>query len=153
MLRLHASSVAFNGQAILLLGPSGSGKSDLALRLIAAGGQLVADDVALVEAQPGGGLQVHAPPQTAGLIEVRGLGILRLPFAADAHLRLLIRLASPGEPIDRLPHRREETLEGVTLPMVTLAPFEGSSVAKAQFALSAAVDPGLCHTGALEKPE
>jgi serine kinase of HPr protein (carbohydrate metabolism regulator) len=153
MLRLHASCVALEGWAILLLGPSGSGKSDLALRLIAAGAQLVADDVTLLEARPGDLLEAQAPPHMAGLIEARGLGILRLPFLAAAPVRLILRLAGPDEQIERLPHRREETLEGVTLPVVTLAPFEGSAVAKAQFALSAALDPGLCHTGALEKPE
>ncbi|WP_445680061.1 HPr kinase/phosphorylase [Radicibacter daui] len=153
MLRLHASCVALESQAILLLGPSGSGKSDLALRLIAAGAGLVADDVTVVEAVGDGTLAAFAPPQTAGLIEARGLGILRLPECGRATVRLILRLAAPGEQIERLPHRREETLEGVALPVVTLAPFEGSAVAKAQFALQAALDPGLCHTGALEKPE
>ena len=76
---LHATAISINGQAVLLIGPPGSGKSDLALRLIDRGALLIADDqVALTEVD--GVLHASAPAATAGLIEVRGLGI-----AAVAH--------------------------------------------------------------------
>ena len=74
---LHATAVAIDGRAVLLRGPSGSGKSDLALRLIDAGARLVADDQSELSRR-GDVLMVRAPATIAGLIEVRGLGILRL---------------------------------------------------------------------------
>ena len=74
---LHATAVAIDGQAVLLDGPPGSGKSDLALRLIDAGGRLVADDQSELS-RCGDVLMVSAPAPIAGLIEARGLGILRL---------------------------------------------------------------------------
>lgn len=81
---------------MLVIGPPGSGKSDLIMRLLGRGFVLVADDQ--VEVSPNGVLS--APPALAGLLEVRGLGILRLAHAEHARLALVVRL---GEPADRLP--------------------------------------------------
>src|SRR6516162_9304950 len=80
-MQIHASCAARDGAGVLLLGPPGSGKSDLALRLLDCGFMLVADDRVEVE----GGV-ARPPPALAGLLEVRGLGILRLPYLQSARL-------------------------------------------------------------------
>src|SRR3954454_10030977 len=97
----HAAAVAIDGRAVLLRGPSGSGKSDLALRLIEAGARLVADDQSEVWRQ-GDALLVRAPSTIAGLIEVRGLGILRLDALAEAPVGLVADLMA-ADRIERLP--------------------------------------------------
>jgi HPr kinase/phosphorylase len=93
--RLHGSCVSKNGQAVLLLGPPGAGKSDLVLRLLARGFDLVADD----QVDIAGGI-ASAPRELAGLLEARGLGIVRLPFRAQATLALIIELDGRA---DRMP--------------------------------------------------
>ncbi len=79
-LLVHATAVAIEGEAVLLRGPSGSGKSDLALRLIDGGAQLVADDQTLLR-RAGGRVLASAPPAIAGLLEVRGVGVVRVEAA------------------------------------------------------------------------
>jgi HPr kinase/phosphorylase len=93
--RVHGSCACRNGDAVLLIGPPGSGKSDLVLRLLGRGFDLVADDQ--VDVTNG---VASAPPSLAGLLEARGLGILRLPYARTARLALVVDL---GEPAERLP--------------------------------------------------
>lgn len=137
---MHATAVALKAgrswRAVLLRGPSGAGKSDLALRLVEAGGRLVADDqTELVRAA---GRLVARPPATiAGLLEVRGVGIVHLPrrqLAAAAPVGLLVDLVPP-ERIERLPQPGGERLLGQVLPVLELAPFEASAVAKVRLAL------------------
>ena len=82
MVQVHGTCVAIDGCAVLLRGPSGSGKSDLALRLIDGGARLVADDRAEISLRQRR-LVVNAPPEIAGLIEVRGLGVLELGHLED----------------------------------------------------------------------
>ena len=94
-MQIHASCAARNGAGVLLLGPPGSGKSDLVLRLLDRGFMLVADD--RVEVEDG---IARPPPQLAGLLEVRGLGILRLPHVQSARLALAVEL---GPSASRLP--------------------------------------------------
>jgi HPr kinase/phosphorylase len=93
--RLHGSCVSKDGDAILLVGPSGSGKSDLVLRLLSHGFELVADDQVMVADG-----YVCGPPELAGLLEVRGLGIVKLPHCNKARLVLVVEL---GERSDRMP--------------------------------------------------
>ncbi|HUH83985.1 MAG TPA: HPr kinase/phosphatase C-terminal domain-containing protein [Stellaceae bacterium] len=135
MIRIHGTSVALGGDGILLQGPSGSGKSDLALRLIDGGARLIADDqteLSLVE----GELRLRAPTAIAGRIEVRGLGILPVPTVASAPLRLVVALVPPGE-IERLPEPQFCTLLGRNVPLLALAPFEASAPAKLRLAVAA----------------
>ena len=142
MLRLHATCVALDGLAVLLQGPSGAGKSDLALRLIDRGAVLVADDQVLVRNE-GGRLIASAPATIAGRIEVRGLGILRLPALAGAPVCALFELATG--PVERLPVRRLRNLEGVDIPWIALNPFECSAGAKVRLAVRAfASDINAC---------
>ena len=138
---VHATCVALRSRgrawrAILLRGPSGAGKSDLALRLIEAGGRLVADDQTEL-ARHGKVVIASAPGRLADLIEVRGVGIValtRAQLATRAPVALLVDLASP-ERIERLPEPARESLLGITLPVLALAPFEASAPAKLRLAL------------------
>ncbi len=129
----HASCAARQnqpgGDALLLLGPSGAGKSDLLLRLIDKGFSLVADDQVLIEKG-----MASPPPALAGLLEVRGLGLFRLPFVAPARLRLIISLSSIMA--ERLPAPRRHV--GLDLPEITLDAAHPSAAARAALALEAA---------------
>ena len=135
MIRVHATSVALGGDGILLRGPSGSGKSDLALRLIDQGARLVADDQTELE-RVGGTLEMRAPATIAGRIEVRGLGIIRVPALAAAPLRLVVDLVAP-QAAERLPEPQFCALLEVSVPLLRLAPFAASATAKLRLALRA----------------
>jgi HPr kinase/phosphorylase len=113
----HASAVAFGPfGGVLILGPSGAGKSRLALRLIEAGAQLIADDQVFLTACDGA-LYARAPGSIAGKLEMRGLGIISLPFRRLARLALAVDL---GEPVpDRLPHPRQRVVATVSLPCIS----------------------------------
>lgn len=130
---LHASSVLIDGRAVLIAGRSGSGKSDLALRLIDRGALLVADDYTRLDVRDG--RLIASPPSTiAGKIEVRGVGILELACAAEGIVSLLVDLDAAA---DRLPEEPVPTtpLEGIAIPTVALAAFEASAPIKVEHAL------------------
>jgi HPr kinase/phosphorylase len=133
MIRVHATSVALGGEGILLRGPSGSGKSDLALRLIDEGARLVADDQTELE-RVGAGIEMRAPVTIAGRIEARGLGIVPVPSVAAAPLRLVVDLVAPAA-VERLPEPEFCSLLGLSLPLLRLAPFAASATAKLRLAL------------------
>jgi serine kinase of HPr protein (carbohydrate metabolism regulator) len=140
-LLLHATAVAIDGRAVLLRGPSGSGKSDLALRLIDAGARLVADDQSEL-CRRGDRVIVRAPATIAGLIEVRGIGIMRLDALAEAPVAMIADLVA-SEEIERLPARRSERVLGLPLPRIAVTPFDASAAAKLRLALRAFTEPGL----------
>ncbi len=112
---IHASCVAFDGRAVLVTGASGSGKSALALALIARGGLLVADDRVVLTAREGK-LFATSPVAISGLIEARGVGLLRAPVSGSAEVVCLVDLEQP-EP-ERLPPRRKITLSGIEVNLV-----------------------------------
>jgi HPr kinase/phosphorylase len=141
---IYATAVAIEGRAVLLRGFSGVGKSDLGLRLIDAGGQLVADDQCELERRDDT-IVVRAPATTAGLLEVRGLGIVRIEALAEATLALIADLV-PSNLIERMPTRRRERLLGVDVPVTAVPPFEASSVAKLRFAMAALAGVGRSAT-------
>jgi len=125
---LHASAVLVGARAVLIRGPSGAGKSRLALALLRAAesGQvpfalLVADDRSHLEPHHGR-LLVRPAPELAGLIEVRGLGIRRLPYEPVAVVGLVVDLAAPDG--ERLPARASErvTIDGIELTRLAVAP-------------------------------
>lgn len=150
---VHATAVALKAapkgtsrqgsgwQGLLLRGPPGAGKSDLALRLIEAGGRLIADDqthLTMHLAKTGRTVIATPPPPLAGLIEVRGVGIVRLArgqFIARAPLALLVDLV-PLEQVERMPDPAREAVLGVNLPRLALWPFEASIVTKLHLALA-----------------
>jgi HPr kinase/phosphorylase len=132
---LHASCVSLAGSGVVLLGPSGSGKSDLALRLIDGGGRLVADDRLVVERR-GDRLVGRAPDSLAGLIEVRGLGIMRIAHCAATPLDLVVELGG-ARPWPRLPELTTYDLLEVGLPYIRLDPRAPSTCAKIKLALAA----------------
>ena len=143
MIRVHGTSVALGGDGILLRGPSGSGKSDLALRLIDEGGRLVADDQTELRLS-GDDVSIAAPTTIAGRMEVRGIGILRVPAVAAARLRLVVDLV-PSAAIERLPEPQTCDYLGRLFPLIQLAPFEASAPAKLRLALRA-LGPAMPRT-------
>lgn len=112
---LHASCVCYQGKGLLIFGPSGAGKSTLAMQMIALGAQLVADDRCTVFAE--GGQVIAQPPATiAGLIEARGIGILRLPYVARAHILAAVDLgAAQNTQPTRLPQPRSTRVASIDI--------------------------------------
>lgn len=135
--RLHASCASSAGQGVLLTGPSGSGKSDLLLRLLDRGFDLVADDQVVVRDG-----RASAPADLAGLLEVRGLGVVRRQFVASAALVLAVALRR-GERLP-LPVRYDV----VDLPMVAIDPFQASAPLLVELALRAVSGRELFVAGA-----
>ncbi|THD74246.1 MAG: HPr kinase/phosphorylase [Phenylobacterium sp.] len=118
-------------RGVLIEGPSGSGKSDLALRCLDAGFQLAADD--RVELWTSGGrLFGRAPPVLAGLIEARGLGLLTLTALPLAEVALVAHLGQP----ERAPDLETTEILGIVLPQLTISPWEASAPAKLSRALA-----------------
>ena len=115
----HASCVAWQGHGALILGQSGAGKSALALQLMAFGADLVSDDRTELLAEADA-LTARAPATIQGLIEARGVGLMRVPFVPQAEIALVIDLDQP-EP-NRLPPQREITLLGISRPLVLAVP-------------------------------
>lgn len=129
----HASCVAVHGVGIMISGPSGSGKSDLALRLIDRGATLISDDY--VELSQGDDqILLNAPAKIAGKIEVRSLGIFDCDHVSNIPLTLQVLLKSKVErfPLDS----QTETILTMTVPTITLNPLEVSAPIKVEMALN-----------------
>jgi HPr kinase/phosphorylase len=139
-LTVHGTAVCINGAAVLIRGPSGSGKSDVALQLIEASSsacpvQLIADDqteIELVETI----LKVRAPKTIRGLLEVRGFGIIPVPIVEEAPLALVVDLY-PADQIERLPTHEQthEVILGQTVPRISVDPLRPSAAARIRFAV------------------
>ncbi|WP_299146895.1 HPr kinase/phosphatase C-terminal domain-containing protein [uncultured Tateyamaria sp.] len=110
--RLHATSVAIHGQGVLIRGASGSGKSSLALQLMALGAQLISDDQTELRVDQSM-LHARAPASIRGLIEARGIGLLHAE-AVEATIRLVIDLDQIET--QRLPYAHQTEILGCTLP-------------------------------------
>jgi serine kinase of HPr protein (carbohydrate metabolism regulator) len=134
-MQLHGTAIAIGRQGVLLRGPSGSGKSDLALRLIDQGAKLIADDLVMIERR-GGSLVLSGPSRLHGRMEVRGLGIVRLPAVSRARLALVVDLVGP-QAVERLPDSKPVTLVGIKVKSLKLWAFEASAAAKLRLAVRA----------------
>lgn len=129
---IHATTVAIDGRAVLIQGRSGTGKSDLALRLIDRGAKLVSDDQTMVIRRDGV-LEAMPPPTIAGRIEVRGLGIVEMPHIADVPVALVVIVDAAPERLPTAP--AEKRFAGVTVPAVILTALEPSAPIKVELAL------------------
>jgi len=136
MALVHGSCVAIDGLGVLLRGPSGSGKSDLALRLIDEGGRLVADDQVEVS-RVGDRVVASAPAALAGMLEVRGQGIVNIDPVATIPLTLVVDIAA-ADTIERLPEPATAQICGIDLPLLRLDPFTASAPAKLRLAVRVA---------------
>lgn len=121
----RATAIAIEGKGILLEGPSGVGKSDLALRLINRGATLISDDY--VDLKPAGGNLLASPPKNiAGKLEVRGLGIRAFPFVENIPVGLVIALV-PRPEVPRMPKEKLIEILGMPLPKFVLHAFDAST--------------------------
>jgi serine kinase of HPr protein (carbohydrate metabolism regulator) len=129
---LHASTVARDGRAVLISGPSGSGKSDLALRMLDRGFTLVSDDRTIVRKQ--GAKLIASPPDTIrGKMEIRGLGIFEIEHVTDIPVALIVELRSD---IERLPDdSRDRLIIGLGIPLVSIDAMTASAPSKVALAL------------------
>ncbi|MBY0408065.1 MAG: HPr kinase/phosphatase C-terminal domain-containing protein [Rickettsiales bacterium] len=135
---VHGACVSVNGRGVLLLGDSGCGKSDLALRLIDAGAVLVADDQVLLREEAGVVLASPAPG-LQGLLEARGAGILKLDFITDAPVLLVVRLVA-REAVERLPEVCFHDCLGIKLPLLSLHAFDRATEVKIRLVLEGALE-------------
>ena len=128
MQTFHGTIVDIAGQGVLLRGPSASGKSDLALRLIDRGATLVADDRYLLRKSRRGPV-AFAPDDLYGLLEVRGVGIVSLPAIKTTLVKLVVDLL-PQTDVPRLPENQYEDIQGVLIPKLSLNAFESATPIK-----------------------
>lgn len=133
---IHASCVSLGGKGILILGPSGSGKSDLCLRLIMErGAQLVADDRVDLQNE-NGRIIASAPKVLAGLLEVRGIGLLQQGCKEKESISLIVKLVESYKDVERLPEPIFYEIEGAKISQISLYSFEPSAVLKVVAALT-----------------
>lgn len=139
---LHATAVQFAGAGMLLCGPSGAGKSDLALRLIEAGGRLIADDYCHLRRDDDGTLFARCPLALTGRLEIRGLGVVNLPYCIEAPIHLGFDLL-PRERIERLPEIEPRWLMGGSVPFLPLDGFAVTAVIKVRLAVGLILEDEL----------
>ncbi len=129
---IHATCISLGGRAVLIKGASGSGKSDLALRLIDRGAILISDDYTLITRR-GERVFASAPATILGKLEVRGLGIMTMPCADEAEIALQICL---GDTVERFPlSRKTQSIDGIDVASICIAAHEASAPIKVEMAL------------------
>jgi serine kinase of HPr protein (carbohydrate metabolism regulator) len=129
---VHASTVARDGRGVRITGPSGSGKSDLTLRLLDRGFTLVSDDQTIVK-KDADRLLASAPATIAGKLEIRGIGIVEMERTDNVPVALIVELTSD---IQRLPDdSRERPILGVNIPLISIDAMTASAPSKVAVAL------------------
>lgn len=124
---IHATCIDYQGTGILIIGPSGSGKSDLALRLIMnKNAKLVADDRTDIWNQ-NGKLAAACPNAILGQMEVRGIGICAFPPCPQTEIKLVVNLLLPPQKPERLPVAETACLCGINIPQISLNGLEASA--------------------------
>ena len=132
---LHASCVVLNERAVLLAGPSGIGKSDLALRLIDEGAQLLSDDQTQLQCE--NDVLIASPPSAIeGMIEIRHVGLAHMPFVARAPVALYVELLALNDTPERLPEHEPIFFLDHPVQRLRLPSFAASTPAKIRAALT-----------------
>lgn len=136
MVNIHASCVSYNNQGILIYGPSGLGKSDLCLRLIMdKGAKLVADDRVDIYAN-NHDVKAHCVDTISGLLEVRGVGLIRFDNLKSCTIKLAVELVKSSAEVERFPEEEYFELEDVKVKKIKICAFEVSAVNKILVALN-----------------
>tara|TARA_E500000331_G_scaffold345155_1_gene382319 strand:+ start:368 stop:787 length:420 start_codon:yes stop_codon:yes gene_type:complete len=131
--RLHATSVAIEDNGVAIFGDPGSGKSDLALRLIDSGATLISDDIT-VFSKLEKNINLFGIENTKGLLEVREVGIITVPYVEGIKLKLVVRLTD--KVIERIPKKNNINLLGLKFPKLEINGKNSSSVAKVKVKLN-----------------
>ena len=131
--RLHATSVAIEDNGVAIFGDPGSGKSDLALRLIDSGATLISDDIT-VFSKLEKNISLFGIENTKGLLEVREVGIITVPYVEGIKLKLVVRLTD--KVIERIPKKNQINLLGLKFPKLEINGKNSSSVAKVKVKLN-----------------
>lgn len=131
MTTVHATTLAINGHGVMLVGPSGAGKSDLALRLIDRGATLVSDDYTEIT-RDDDSLVATPPELIAGQMEIRGVGIVAVPFISSITVQLMVEL---GDEVDRMPDARWRTIAEQRVRAIAIDPRHASAAIKVEYAL------------------
>ena len=131
--RIHSTSVVIDDNGVLILGDSGSGKSDLALRLIDSGATLISDDISICRKNLNN-IYLYCPPEIKGLLEVREIGIITVPFVERIKLRLVVNLKSNNN--ERFPKDSFFRILGIKIPIINIEGKNSSAVAKIKVKLN-----------------
>ncbi len=131
--KLHATSVALEDNGVAIFGESGSGKSDLALRLIDSGATLISDDITLFSKSQRG-IDLFSVEKTRGLLEVRQIGIITVPYIDGINLKLIVQLTDSN--VERVPTKKNTKFLGFKLPKIEINGKNSSSVAKIKIKLN-----------------
>lgn len=131
--RIHSTSVVIDDNGVLILGDSGSGKSDLALRLIDSGATLISDDISICR-KNSNNIYLYCPPEIKGLLEVREIGIITVPFVERIKLRLVVNLKSINN--ERFPKDSSYRILGIKIPIINIEGKNSSAVAKIKVKLN-----------------
>ena len=131
--RIHSTSVVIDDNGVLILGDSGSGKSDLALRLIDNGATLISDDISICR-KNSNNIYLYCPPEIKGLLEVREIGIITVPFVERIKLRLVVNLKSDNN--ERFPKDSSFRILGIKIPIINIEGKNSSAVAKIKVKLN-----------------
>ena len=131
--RMHSASVVIDDNGVLILGDSGSGKSDLALRLIDSGATLISDDISICRKNLNN-IYLYCPPEIKGLLEVREIGIITVPFVERIKLRLVVNLRSKNN--ERFPKDNSFRILGIKIPLISIEGKNSSAVAKIKVKLN-----------------
>ena len=131
--RIHSTSVVIDDNGVLILGDSGSGKSDLALRLIDNGATLISDDISICR-KNSNNIYLYCPPEIKGLLEVREIGIITVPFVERIKLRLVVNLKSKNN--ERFPKNNYFRILGINIPLINIDAKNSSAVAKIKVKLN-----------------